>query len=419
MKSSNKIVTVIFLFALVLRLNFALFTPNWQVADEYPHFYVIKYLSLFGTFPKSQPQFPYYEAYQPPLYYYAAKLIYDIFKNYDFPSPQIFQEFDPDTLTHPPNIALIILRLFSVSLGMLNLFLIYKIALIFFRDDSVIYVLLIASTLPSFVINSSSVTNDSLANLIGTLMILILIKGINIGNARIHYLRNLSLGFALGLALVTKLNLYPFSLIILIGLFLYPITLKEILKNFTFVLIIALVISFWYFYYNILNYGSFIVISPGVEKDYFIQNFSLNKIIYGFRNLFWSFWAAAGRIYQIHLPAYLYILVFFPITLVSLIGNLKYIFVKNSLFDERIYYFYLFLFSTLIFIGSALYFHFISINHSAWGRYMFPNIAPFLILFVFGVKNIFNENLYRYLMLILFIIQVCVCLYLFLEVVKY
>ncbi|RCK76682.1 MAG: hypothetical protein IGBAC_1044 [Ignavibacteriae bacterium] len=409
MKNSKKIILAIFIFAFLLRLSFALYTPNWQSSDEYPHFFVIKYLDTYGSYPISTSDFPYYEAYQPPLYYYLTKLIYSFFKEYDYPSPALNENFDPDTLTHPTNIALITLRLFSVFLSILTLFFIYKISKIFFKDAYATYTLLIAATLPTFVVNSSSVTNDALANLLGALIIFLIVKKIDYP-IRGVYSYSILLGLILGLALITKANLYPFIIIILGSLFLYPITLRNITRSLIIILTVGFLVSFWYFSNNLLSYGKILPISPDGDKHYFIQSVTVTNVFQVIRNFFWSFWVAAGRIYQVHLEPIYYISIFFPITLIAIIGNVKYIFTPKLFFEYRIYIFYLFVFIVFIFIFASFYYSLFYSNNPSWGRFVYPALGPILVLFVFGLTRIFNEKYAKYLFMTLAIIQTGICM---------
>lgn len=410
MKFWNKSVFLILAFALLLRLNFTLFTPNWQATDEYPHFFVIKYLSIYENYPKSNINFPYYEAYQPHLYYQLASLLYKISKDYDKPGPEINQQFDPDTLTHPLNLSLFILRLLSVVLGMLTLILIYGVAYIFFKNYYAIYTLMIASTLPTFVVNNSSVTNDALANFLGALILFLMIKCYYNSQNKL-LIKGILLGIVLGLALQTKANLYPFLLIILVGLYFSKVNRIGLLRNYIIILIIAILLSLNYFYTNYQTYGSLLPISPDSEKGYFFENISLSRVYHALRNYFWSFWAAAGRIYQIHLQDYQYLILFFPLTIISLLGNIKY-FLKKNLKCDVDYKKYIFIvFSVIVFSISALYFYFLFEKHTAWGRYLYPNLASYLILLVFGLTQILEEKYTKLTFLYLFAIQVIINVY--------
>lgn len=411
MKFWNKNLILILAFAFLLRLNFALFTPNWQATDEYPHFFVLKYLAIFENYPKSNLEFPYYEAYQPPLYYQLTSVLYNIFRDFDNPSPEINQPFDPDTLTRPLNLTLFALRLFSVILSIFTLFFIYYISYLFFRNENAIYTLLIASSLPTFVVNNSSVTNDALANLLGTIILFLVIRTF-LSEQNKLMIKSVVLGIVLGLSLQTKANLYPFILIILTPIFFSNIKRKVIFRYCLTSLLIAIIISLDYFHTNYKIYGSVIPISPDIEKKYFLEYISLNRIFHAFRNYFWSFWAAAGRIYQIHLEAYQYALLFFPITIISLVGNIKYLLNKDKLKNQTDYgKYFLFFFSAILCFLSAIYFYFLFEKNPAWGRYIYPNLAAYLVLFVFGVNQLINEKYQKFIFILLFSVQVIINIY--------
>ncbi|MDP2208105.1 MAG: glycosyltransferase family 39 protein [Bacteroidota bacterium] len=382
----NSLLLVILFAALILRLLFAFNTPNWQAPDEYPHYFVIKHLAVTGEYPISNPKFPYYEAYQPPLYYFIGAGIYLLVTDLDSPSPDLFQEFDPDTLTTPKNPALIILRLFSVLLGMLTIFIIYKTSFLVFNSEikSALLVLAIVSTLPTFIVNNASVTNDALANFIGALIIWQI------------YLpetskRNLLIGLFLGLGILTKANLYPLSLLIVFSFWIQKRNLMGSIKSVYPIFLIASALSLWFFIWNYTRYGSIIAISPGVPKYFSIFEITLSDIWHSFRNYNWSFWAAAGRIYQINLSPVLYLIIFLPVSFIAFIGVIKTLLNRTytSISSNNITIIF---FAVIVMMLSSLYFSLMSVEHSSWGKYVYPALTPFIILLVNGVNQIMGRT---------------------------
>ncbi len=411
--SENSWLLVILFVALILRLVFAFNTPNWQAPDEYPHFFVIKHLAVTGEYPISNPKFPYYEAYQPPLYYFIGSGIYKLVKSLDSPSPELFQEFDPDTLTTPKNPALIILRLFSVLLGMLTILIIYKIALIVLNSEIkfAFVVLALVSTLPTFIVNNSSVTNDALANFIGALIIWQIFLPETVR-------RNLLMGLLLGLGILTKANLYPLALLIIFSFWIQKRNMMETIKSVFPIFLIASALSLWFFIWNYTRYGSIIAISPGVSKILSIDEITLAEIWQSVRNFNWSFWAAAGRIYQINLSPALYLIIFFPISFIAFIG------VINTFVNRTFNYissnnFRILFFAVILMIFSSLYFSLMSVEHSSWGKYVFPSLAAFIIMIVYGVNQIVGRKKSLIIFSILAGIQVIISIYLLSRLIQF
>lgn len=384
--TENSLLLVILFAALILRLLFAFNTPNWQAPDEYPHYFVIKHLAVTGEYPISNPKFPYYEAYQPPLYYFIGAGIYLLVSDLDSPSPGLFQEFDPDTLTTPKNPALVVLRLFSVLLGMLTIFIIYKTSFLVFNSKikSALLVLAIASTLPTFIVNNASVTNDALANFIGALTIWLIFLPETLK-------RNLLISLILGLGILTKANLYPLSLVIIFAIWIQKRNLVATFKTIYPIIIILLILSSWFFIWNYARYGTIIAISPGVPKHFSIFDLTLTEIWQTIRNFNWSFWAAAGRIYQINLSPVLYLIIFLPVSFMAFIGVIKtllnhtYISISSNNFN-------IILFAVIVMMLSSLYFSLMSVEHSSWGKYVYPALSPFIILLVYGVNQIMGRK---------------------------
>lgn len=411
--SENSLLLVILFAALILRLLFAFNTPNWQTPDEYPHFFVIKHLAVTGEYPISNPKFPYYEAYQPPLYYFIGAGIYLLVKHLDSPSPDLFQEFDPDTLTTPKNPALIILRLFSVLLGMLTILIIYKTAFLVFshQTKSALLVLAIVGTLPTFIVNNASVTNDALANFIGALIIWQIFLPETVR-------RNLLIGLLLGLGILTKANLYPLSLLIVFSFWIQKRNLMGTIKSVYPIFLIASALSVWFFIWNYTRYGSIIAISPGVPKHFSIYEITLVDLWHSVRNFNWSFWAAAGRIYQINLSTVLYLLIFLPVTLVALLGVIK-TFVNRTFNSISSNNFNIIFFAVILMMLSSLYFSLMSIEHSSWGKYVFPSLSAIIIMIVYGVNQIIGRTISMIIFSTLAGIQVIISVYLLSQLIQF
>ncbi|MCX7727167.1 MAG: glycosyltransferase family 39 protein [Chitinispirillaceae bacterium] len=378
--------------AIILRLLWAYFNPSWNSPDEYPHFYVIKQLSLTNKYPISKPYFPFYEAYQPPLYYLlSAYFIYPFVKKYDISSDDYENVIDEKRGTK--NYALIFLRLFSVLLSAISLIIMYKLLYVYFEDRPVlaIFSLLFYCFLPTFVNNGSTVNNDGLANLLG-LTILFIVLTMSLSYRKVLFL---SLTWSIGV--YTKSNILPLFFIILLDLFTEDIKKKEkILYSFLFLLISILICS-PYILWNLHRYANFIPINPGVTTISPLQNLHLSKLSRAVINFNWSFWAAAGRIYEIHFPSYVYLFFYLPFSLLSLLGIIK-IFWKviktRKTFSEKNYRLKVILLMSIILeVAASLYYTLQYPIMCSWGKYVYPVLPAIAILFIEGIFESVKKNI--------------------------
>lgn len=386
-KSSSVIVVIA--VSILLRLAFAFATPNWQAPDEYPHFYVLKHIALTGNLVMSKPEFPSYEGFQPPLYYLITAQMYKIVMPWDKLPPDPNYSIDPDVDTHSRNDALILLRLFSVALGTLTLLIIFKIGLLIFPESpgQSLLTLAFAGFLPTFIVNSASVTNDALANLIGAVLMWLLLQPDRSNQA-------LWVGFVLGLGLLTKASLWMFVPLVPIVLFIRQKDLTVVTRRSLVVLLVALVISGWFFLRNYSRYGNIFAILPGYETVSPLSDHSLADFWRVVRNMNWSFWAAAGRTYEIHLSPIVYIVIFLPISLLAIAGVAK-LAVNRIPTDPEQRPFELarsaFLTLGIVLVAevlAAMYYSLMYPINCAWGKYMYPVLPAIAILFVSGMYRI-------------------------------
>jgi hypothetical protein len=390
-KSSSFIAVIA--VSILLRIAFAFATPNWQAPDEYPHFYVLKHLALTGSLVKSKPEFPTYEGFQPPLYYFITAQLYKIVLPWDKLPPD--PNYSIDTDTRPRNGALIFLRLFSVALGTLTLLIIFKIGLLIFPNarDCSLLTLAFAGLLPTFIVNSASVTNDALANLIGAVLLWMLLQPSRRYQA-------LWLGIVLGLGLLTKASIWMFVLLVPVALFLRQKDLVAVARKSFIVLLVALVISGWFFLRNYNRYGNIFAFDPGFETISPLSNHTLADFWRVVRNMNWSFWAAAGRTYEIHLSPIVYVVVFLPFTLLAFAGAAKMVLSRLSVEDSEKRPFEIsrpaFLMLIIVVAAevlAAMYYSLMYPINCAWGRYVYPALPAVAVLFVAGTYRMLGRAL--------------------------
>lgn len=377
--------------SLMLRVAFAIFTPDWQAPDEFAHFYIVKYFALTGEYPLSNPRFPWYEAFQPPLYYSTAGAVYILFYQWDRQPLAQTWVVDPDALVPGHNPVLIVLRLFSVLLGVGTILLTIRIVQQLFpdRNDLSLFVAAWIGFLPTFIVNSSSVTNDAMANFLGAVLLALMLQP-----SDRH--RTLWLGFVLALGILTKANLWTFIPIIFVVSWLQTKNFRTTLKMALPPIGIALLLTSWFFYWNYKRYGSFLGIMPGVPSGFPLTDHVWLDYWRTVRNFTWSFWAAAGRTYEIHLQPIVYFLVFLPAIVIVLKGLVEILAKKRPAKGEdlqgrtdhpyRSTVLILLAASMIIAIAAAYYSLMFPIN-CAWGKYMYPMLPGLAIIFVVGFQQ--------------------------------
>ena len=197
--------TLIIVTYLVVGTLFAVYTPAWQAPDEPAHYNYVRYLAEQGRFPVLQDgdysqeyleeikhhKFPpelsidpiRYEFYQPPLYYLLATIVFKLFGG-----------------------ALVPLRLLSVGLGAVLVYVAYRLALVIFPAQPVLVLGTAAfvAFVPMHVAMTAAVNNDTLAELLLALALWGLVK-MKDGRGRAGRKELAGLGVLLGLGLLTKI----------------------------------------------------------------------------------------------------------------------------------------------------------------------------------------------------------------------
>ncbi len=282
--------------AFCLRVAFAFLTPAWQSADEYPHYWVASSIALDSQYPAGSPDFPRYEAYQSPLYYYLlAGVIHQAGL-----TALAYSE-----IPQSPSPSLVVLRLISVLLGVSVVAATWSAtkALSPANPDISYFASAFVAVLPTFVGLSASLNNDVLAVFFSSLFLAAVLRPLP------QWSRGscLGAGFLLGAAIASKLTgalLIPVLACRLMGarreeggsgLLIRTWFLRFVPGIVTGVLVLAA--------RNVAVYGDPIVITPGVESGLGLTGLHLLRAV---RNMGWSFLLAFGRTYEIHLspPAY-------------------------------------------------------------------------------------------------------------------
>lgn len=261
---------------LLLATSYSLVIPAWEANDELDHVANIEYaVKHFGSFiPIAHGRW--HETHQPPLYYWIGAAWQRMLA-----MPAFAIHFPPWRATRPENgklifahdrfdavqrgqaIALHKLRLLSPLLGTITVGLTVLISWMLTRNplftcsSSLLVVLH-----PKFLILSAVITNDSLAVLVGSALLLLSLCYISAQSGTWQRpLLSLGIGLAAGAAVLTKLNLLPLiGLLIPTTLFLSPHGPRQKIADSMIVLGSGLLVCGWWLMHNYVVYGDWLAV---------------------------------------------------------------------------------------------------------------------------------------------------------------
>ncbi len=417
------ILTFIILTFLTLGVAYATQTPKWEAPDEPAHYNYVKSLVEEHRFPVLEmgdyphqyleeikaAKFPdhmsidpiRYESHQPPLYYLLAALIYKI------------------TLSLSLWGRVVALRLLSLAFGGGLLVICYLTVKEIFPTSEVLALATtgLVATIPMHIAMSAAINNDTLAELILALILLVLVK---LQKGGLTERKGLALGLLLGLGLLTKSTTYLAFPLALLAVFTSEgyrrdSALRLVAVSFG----LALAISWWWFLRNLLTYGDFDIFGWRRHDAIVVGRphtggFDLAAAKHFLLVSFKSFWAQFGWM-GILVDERIYLILFLVSALAGL-GFLLFL-TKNLLHRE--------LLSShqkvsLALLGSALFLIFASDLWynlkfiQAQGRYLFPAIVPICLFFVIGLRELIRreyEKLFFSLLYLGFLALDTICLW--------
>lgn len=359
---------------------YAVYTPLWQAPDEPAHYNYIRQLAS-GRFPVMQNQ-DYDESYRNAIISSGFDSQYSI-------EPLSYEDYQPPLyyLLQTPIFWLTdgnlrAMRLFAVLLGVMTLTLAYiAIQRVFNLSWLTLTAVAFIAFLPQHVAIQASLNNDALSELLITALLTLLIY------FRIEPLtvkKLLTLGFVLGLALLTKVTAYLMAPVIGLALVwrYWPHTVEIIKKGLTVASPAVLLGSMWWLR-NLLIYGwpDFLgiqahdaaVVGQLLTRDYIAQN-GIQFVWWAFwRTTFQSFWGQFGWM-GVVMPAWVYQLLLLFTALVALGLLINFFQPQTKLHPyERL------LFITLLLLNVALYltYNLTYVQHQ--GRYLFAALMPISI----------------------------------------
>ena len=303
---------------LLLSGYYSFLIPAWEANDELDHVANIEYqVKHFGTFmPIAYGRW--HETHQPPLYYWIAATWQRLLG-----IPAFKVSFPPWRATKPENDKLIFahekfdaiqvqqaivlhkLRLLAPILGGITVALTFWICYCLTEDWRFSASATLAAALhPKFMILSAAVTNDSLAMLLGSALLLLCLRHISARSDRGRLLLAVGMGLTAGLGILTKLNLLPL-IVFLIPATVFASSSRWQRKSVDCVIIAlsALLVCGCWLFHNRVRYGDWLAMQASTDwltrqiprsmrtASFFDLERSLNFIP---QTLFRTFWYNGG-----------------------------------------------------------------------------------------------------------------------------
>lgn len=402
-------------------LIYSLAVPLWEAPDEPSHYLCIRRFSAGSNFKPPPPPgsinsvwteqylFSLYQRSQPPLYYLISAPILKVLSLSLIPLeggielPPLRPGFSSsgNLFLHergsiwpipPPDVPGHLMRLFSVFLGGITIFLIYRLARVVFPNNPAVALSsgVFAATLPQFNFISGVIGNDSLAALMGTVTLLFLVRLADKEN-RARHRDFLLLGVLTMLSLLTKFNLIfllPLSIIVIclkakdarrwqVGVSGVVLMLIPIL--------ISLVVAVILFPNDLMVKLRVIVWRLGRTTPSLL---TIEQFQWMVKDIYRSFWATFGWM-SIRVGWWLY-LVWGLISLAGAIGWGKVIIMRKGIYDawKRK--------AAILAIAIGLLLMGVIKNnllvHQPQGRFLFPVLGALAVLLSYGLLNLFGER---------------------------
>jgi 4-amino-4-deoxy-L-arabinose transferase-like glycosyltransferase len=386
---------------------YAAFTPLFEKPDEDGHYGYILYLREHYALPplSFSEGFP-SEYKQPPLYYAVTSMLTSWLPHVTEPSRLLatnpYMDFsvpghrndNRNVFLHPPHMTSLILgaRLVSLLFGLGTMITTYFLALQLFAKSSLVPIAAAAVTAfqPQFMYMATAVNNDVAIAFFGTLAIAILIYRLQRGNFA-HFA--VAMGSVLGLASITKVSGLIFFPLTGIGLlFIHGGFRRTFFRDSLIIVGIALLIGGWWYARNALVYDDPLSIGVHTLGDTTARSLG-NRIGHDLLSIEHTFWANPSRTFvsQIWLDR---VLVWWGRTSLGLLS--LGLLLRNR--PGQIHPTLRFTFHTahgtrhawILLLSWAATFPLLLVTYwtkdAAWayGRLLFPAIAPIGLLFILG-----------------------------------
>ena len=390
------------LYFAVFSAAFTFIVPAFEAPDEAGHVSYINFLQKHQSLPNQltdslkEPL----QGHQPPLYYlalYSINYVFDSDKPIEYkltPNPlhvwnngtnqHVPCYMHSDATGNPQNF-FYVFRVISILFGMLNLFFIYKIALLVLKDEKLALLpVIFTATLPQFAFISGMINNDNPVNLFSTISIFYLLKIFNESENIKNYILA---GLALGLGIISKKTIYfiiPVLIIEFIIILMSKQTMnrKKVIFGAVFLFIAALLLASEYLFHNLSAYHELVGLreefstfgkldSHGIFSYYFIDPFS--------HEFFKSFIGYPGLM-NVLLPKFLYI---FYASL--FIAGILFLLIRVRKIIAQHRGAIILILSIISCMAGIIYFN--TLLSQFQGRFLFPVISAVSVLLVIGLRE--------------------------------
>lgn len=383
-----------------LAAGYAFGVTPWNNPDEPAHYNYVKHVATTGELPELKPgdwnagllerlksaRFPSgepvdsirYEGWQPPLYYLVAAPFYNAASRL------------------PLEQRVAVLRLVSVAISGVTVLLAFLAVRTIFPNDLTLR-LGVAGFMAFLPMRSSiagSISNDALAEMVGTLILLLLLQTLRDG---LRVRQGVLIGAAIGLALITKMTLY--GLVALAGLvmLLAPVARRASgnsrVRSVGIALAIALLIGGWWFARNALVYGGTDLFGAQRHDQVVVGQPRLERLdgaalSYLGTTLFKSFWGQFGWM-GVLIDERLYLALGIISGLAALgipLFAWRMIVRKSPLAPYQRTSLALLAAAAVVVIGQVLFYNLTFVQSQ--GRYLYPALLPLATFFVLGLREI-------------------------------
>jgi hypothetical protein len=323
----SQIALVIGLF-MILGVVYSLVTPPLEASDEFDHYPVVQYVQTQHKLPLMNPQDPEpwrQEAGQPPLYYALMAGLTSWIDTSNLSEVRWLnrhafigipgQVGNKNLIIHRPEreafpwrgtvLAVHVIRLASVVLGAVTVWLVWRVAAQLCPDSS--WVPLTAAALtafnPMFLFVSAAVNNDVLAALFGSLLLL-MITG---RGSQTSLAADFWLGLVLGLGMLTKVSLVAMTplAVLVVALRTWREYLEKpplrraalVIGRSSFVILVASAISGWWFLRNWHLYGDPTAVNVFMDiLGYRAESLNLQGLLEEFVTFRRTYWGLFGGV---------------------------------------------------------------------------------------------------------------------------
>jgi hypothetical protein len=439
MNATRILLGVILLLQFAMGILYATRTPRWQAPDEPAHYNYVRGLAENGTFPVLQPgdydqqyleelkaqKFPpplsidsiRYEAHQPPLYYVLAAPVYL--------SARALQLDD-----------VLALRVLNVFFALWLSALAYLIFVQVFPTNALLRLagVGIIATLPMHLAMSAAINNDTLAEIVAAVILLLALQRVRgkLADRRFVVLG----GLAYGIALLTKTTLYPNIVLLALAEYAYRqiqfarqqpraarfsawlpnrSTVVASVKTLAPLLGIALLLSGAWFVRNALTYGAndllgwnrhdLVVVGQPTTAQYLAQFGWRNVLFNFFATSFRSFWAQFGWM-GVLVNDRIYVFLF-VLTAFACCGALLWVIRlvrRRQEFAPETRWTWLLLGAMLtLAVAAHVYYNLKYVQPQ--GRYLFPGLIPLAAFWSAGLDEMLNARYVRGVLVALYLVM--------------